>query len=101
MVDNGEDIQVMREFIANLPPALSLEVLREVHHGTNNKVIHNDAHHGANVKTKTGQGGFIHNDSQHGPNNEAVTNIGDNKAKTGRDDLIHDDPTKEEGDGDE
>ena len=30
MVDTGEDIQVMRVFIADLPPALPLEVLREV-----------------------------------------------------------------------
>ena len=30
MVDNGKDIQVMRVFIADLPPALSLEVLKEV-----------------------------------------------------------------------
>ena len=30
MVDNGEDIQVMRVFIADLPPALPLDVLREV-----------------------------------------------------------------------
>ena len=30
MVDTGEDIQVMRVFIADLPPALSLEVLKEV-----------------------------------------------------------------------
>ena len=30
MVDTGEDIQVMRVFVADLPPALPLEVLREV-----------------------------------------------------------------------
>ena len=30
MVDNGEDIQVMRVYIDDLPPALSLETLREV-----------------------------------------------------------------------
>ena len=30
MVDTGEDIQVMRVFIADLPPTLSLEVLKEV-----------------------------------------------------------------------
>ena len=30
MVDTGEDIQVMRVFIADLPPALSLKVLKEV-----------------------------------------------------------------------
>ena len=30
MVDTGKDIQVMRVFIADLPPALSLEVLKEV-----------------------------------------------------------------------
>ena len=30
MLDTGEDIQVMRVFIADLPPALSLEVLKEV-----------------------------------------------------------------------
>ncbi len=39
----------------------------------------------------------VHQDA----NNEAVTTTGNNKAKTGSDDLIHDDPTKEEGDGDE
>ena len=30
MVDTGGDIQVMRLYIGNLPPALSLEVLKEV-----------------------------------------------------------------------
>ena len=30
MVDVGEDIQVMRVIMADLPPALSMEVLREV-----------------------------------------------------------------------
>ena len=30
MVDNGEDIQVMRVFIADLPPALPLGEMREV-----------------------------------------------------------------------
>ena len=30
IVDNGEDIQVMRVYINDLPPALSLEMLREV-----------------------------------------------------------------------
>ena len=30
MVNNGKDIQVMRVFIADLPPALPLDVLREV-----------------------------------------------------------------------
>ena len=30
IVDNGEDIQVLRVYINDLPPALSLETLREV-----------------------------------------------------------------------
>ena len=30
MVDTGEDIQVMRVFIADLPPAMTLEVLKAV-----------------------------------------------------------------------
>ena len=30
MVDTGQDIEVMRVFIADLPPALSLQVLKEV-----------------------------------------------------------------------
>ena len=66
-------------FIGDLPSARAMEALREVHSG-------------ANVKNKTDKGGYIHNDSQSGPNNEA---------ETGSDDLIHNDPTKEEGDGDE
>ena len=74
MVDSGGDIQAREE-------------LREVHHG-------------ASVKYKTGKGGHIHNDSQRGPNNKAKTNTGDNKAENRSDDLIHDDPTKEEGEGD-
>ena len=66
--DNGEDTQVMRVAIGDLPSAQAKKVPREVHHNAND---------------------------------EARTNTGNNKAETGSGELIHNDLTKEEGEGGE
>ena len=43
----------------------------------------------------------VRREVHHDGNAEAGTNTGNNKAETGSDELIHNDTTKEEGEGDE